>query len=142
MKLFYNTCFLRDILCDTTSLTKVGIFLMLSMVAYTSFPLKNEFIFLPFIKISHSSWMKHKYVSISNNDIFSTSFNIYVHYSITCLLSDILCTTTILTLRNEANSVNFMTSHKKHISFSLVIIISSIWCIETHIQCLIHIKVP
>ena len=78
--------------------------------------------------------MKHKYVSISNNDNFSTSFHIYVHYSITCILSDILCTTTTFIVRNGANSVNFMTSHQKHISFSLVIIISSIWCIKTQIQ--------
>ena len=141
MKLLYNTCLLKDILGDTTWLIKVAIFLMPSMVACTSFPLKNKFIFLAFIKSSHSWWMEHKHVSISNYDNFSTLFHIYVHYSITCLLSDILCTTTTFTLRNAANSVNFMTSHKKHISFSLVIIISSIWFIETHIQCLIHIKV-
>ena len=78
---------------------------------------------------------------ISNYDSFSTSFYIYGHYSITCLLSDILCTTTTVTLRNGENLVNFMTFYQKHISFSLIIIISSIWCIETHIQCLIHTKI-
>ena len=141
MKRFYNICLLRDILNDTTSLTKYHNLSHAWHGDLHLIPLENGSIFLAFIKISHSSWMKHKYVSISNNDNFSTSFHIYVHYSITCLISDILCTTTIFTLRNGANSVNFMTSHQKHISFSLVIIISSIWCIETHIQCLIHMKV-
>ena len=121
--------------------SKIAIFHMPSMVAYTSFALENETILLAFIKSSHFSWMEHKHVSISNYDSFSTSFHIYVHYSITCIFSDILCTTTTFTLRNAANSVNFMTSHKKHINFSLVIVILSIWCIEIHIQCLIHIKV-